>query len=308
MKPAWDLREKEGVVALARKNKTYKDNNSTLKMLGLNSLLNNSMVKIPNRDMYVMKTEVTQLLYETVIGENPSKIDEMDHPVENVSWFDAVYFCNKLSLMMNLEPVYIVNNGIVKEEKNPEKWNYIPHQEKKIEGVSQNLKANGYRLPTVEEWQYAAEAGTYLKYSGDNTLSEVGWYSYNSKGHKPVATKQPNRYGLYDLSGNVREWCSDYKVEKSSFMGTKFEHRYYYCMGGSYVDGEYDCNISRVDSIRPEYRSGYVGFRICRNYDPEEEQKQRVEVIELKNQIPQQIGEKLQTLLEFPIVQRKKNA
>lgn len=161
------------------------------------------MIAVPGKEFSILATEVTQELYESVMGENPSKFKgEKNLPVENVSWYDAVYFCNKLSAKCGLTPVYAVDG-----ETDVEKWGYAPH----ITGtVSQNENNNGYRLPTVEEWQYAAKGGQEFKYSGSANLDEVGWYDKNSeeKTH-PVAQKNSNVYGLYDMSGNVWEWCWD---------------------------------------------------------------------------------------------------
>ena len=130
------------------------------------------MVQIPGKNFKMLKTEVTQELYESVMGENPTKFMESNNPVENVSWYDAIYFCNKLSIKKGLTPVYDVN-GVT----DPDEWGYIPHAGNSIKSkVNQKLKANGYRLPTVEEWVYAAKGGEDYKYSGSDNLNEVGWH------------------------------------------------------------------------------------------------------------------------------------
>lgn len=154
----------------------------------------------------VGKTEVTQKLYKAVMGENPSYFKGKDLPVENTSWFDAIYFCNRLSVMAGLEPVYSVDG-----ETDVSKWSYTPHQHKYISGnITQNKVANGYRLPTNEEWEYAAKGGKDNVYSGSDNLDEVAWYIYNSENKThPVAQKNANGYGLYDMTGNVWEWVWD---------------------------------------------------------------------------------------------------
>lgn len=141
---------------------------------------NFALIKYDNEKLYVLKTEVIQGQYEFVMGANPSYFNYYGdlYPVEIVSWYDAIYFCNKLSELCDFEPVYSVDG---KTDVNG--WNYVPHNSKSIYGViSQNSKANGFRLPTVEEWQYAAKGGEDYIYSGSNSLDDVGWYeNYNER-------------------------------------------------------------------------------------------------------------------------------
>lgn len=190
-------------------------------------------VKIPGKTYSVMKTEVTQKLYETIMGTNPSGFKGNYNPVENVSWYDAVEFCNALSKKIGYEPVYTIDGS----------------------SVTWNKNANGFRLPTVEEWQYAARGGQNYYYSGSDNLDSVGWYSRNSEDTThPVAQKNPNGYGLYDMSGNVWEWCWD----------SDGYYKRYNC-GGSW---SYDDNYCKVDS-RSSYNAGFrissIGFRLVRS-------------------------------------------
>ncbi len=228
------------------------------------------MVEIPGKNYSVMKTEVTQNLYKTIMGENPSSFnrrneylsnDELrelnastsDYPVENVSWYDAIYFCNTLSERLGYTPVYSLNG-----ETDITKWNYKPHKDKEVNGyIKQNLSANGFRLPTLKEWQYAARGGENYIYSGSNELDKVAWCYDNSNGvTHPVAQKKPNGYGLYDMSGNVYEWCWD-------VYGCYYNYRY--SCGGSWRGSG---NICEVDSRSYGYAGAggsRVGFRLVRS-------------------------------------------
>ncbi|WP_288303793.1 formylglycine-generating enzyme family protein [uncultured Treponema sp.] len=221
----------------------------------------NLMVAVPGQNFSILATEVTQELYESVMGENPSEFKgEKNLPVENVSWVDAVAFCNKLSVKEGLKPCYSY-----KENTNAAQWDLYNDEmekwsEKRWENFDKNFTcdtmANGYRLPTVEEWQYAAKGGQEFKYSGSDNLDEVGWYYKNSeeKTH-PVAQKKPNGYGLYDMSGNVLEWCWD----SCSYGGTR-----YYC-GGGWDYGANGCEVGNKDWNFAKYTSGNLGFRIVRS-------------------------------------------
>ena len=213
------------------------------------------MIAVPGKNFSILATEVTQELYESVMGENPSSFKgEKNLPVETVSWYDAVYFCNKLSEKCGLASVYDVDG-----ETDVEKWSYAPHKGNIITGtVSQNENANGYRLPTVEEWQYAAKGGQEFTYSGSYNSDEVGWYNGNSeeKTH-PVAQKDPNGYGLYDMSGNVREWCWDSNSSKTRYI-----------CGGSWSSSATGCEVGDRDygdADNTYITSSDLGFRIVRS-------------------------------------------
>lgn len=212
------------------------------------------MIAVPGKEFSILATEVTQELYESVMGENPSNFkEEKNLPVEQVSWYDAVYFCNKLSAKCGLTSVYAVDGKL-----DVEKWGYAPHKGNKITGtVSQNEKASGYRLPTVEEWQYAAKGGQEFKYSGSGNLDEVGWYSENSgdKTH-PVAQKDPNGYGLYDMSGNVYEWSGGPYPNYSKIR--------YLCGGSWNYDADY-CEVGDKREADAYNASKDLGFRIVRS-------------------------------------------
>lgn len=200
----------------------------------------------------VGKTEVTQKLYKAVMGENPSNFKGEDLPVEKTSWYDAIYFCNKLSVMAGLEPVYAVDG-----ETDVNKWSYSPHQGNFLsDNVVQNKEASGYRLPTNYEWEFAAKGGKDNIYSGSDNLDEVGWYSSNSKKKThPVAQKKENGYGLYDMSGNVWEW-----VWSGSYDD---DGNYNLFRGGSWNDFVVSCKVSGpYEGVVPYYRGKNTGFRL----------------------------------------------
>jgi formylglycine-generating enzyme required for sulfatase activity len=127
------------------------------------------------------------------MGKNPSAVKGPQLPVENVTWYDAVEYCNKLSVKDGLIPAYSGSN----------------------DNIICNFTANGYRLPTEAEWEYAARGGNRdtltFDYAGGNSVDILGWYKENSdeKSHE-VGQKQPNSLGLYDMAGNVWEWCWDW--------------------------------------------------------------------------------------------------
>lgn len=208
------------------------------------------MVRIPGKNIKMMSTEVTQKLYQMVMGENPSENKGASNPVEFVSWYDAIYFCNELSEMFGYEPVYSVNG-----ETDVAKWGYTPHNGESIKReIIMDEKANGFRLPTDDEWKFAAEGGQNFKYSGSNNLDIVGWYGENSgdKTH-PVAQKRPNGYGLYDMSGNVWEWAWDAYGDDGR----------YFC-GGGYNDRVWDCKVLDGHSTSAINRLSDLGFRVAR--------------------------------------------
>lgn len=142
---------------------------------------------------YMDKYEVTQIQFQSLMGQNPSKYKEPDCPVEQLGWLAAVKYCNMRSLREGLNSCYT------------------------LEPLHCNYAANGYRLPTEAEWEYACKAGTQTQYSFGNDSAQLGkyaWYQDNSnKTTHPVGEKAPNPWGLYDLHGNVWEWCNTYYRE-----------------------------------------------------------------------------------------------
>jgi formylglycine-generating enzyme required for sulfatase activity len=159
---------------------------------------------VPKHDVTVSnfsmsKTEVTQKQWLTVMASNPSGNVGDNLPVEEVNWYAAVSFCNKLSIKEGKTPCYSIAGNTT-----PSDW---------TSGTIVMHRTGGYRLPTEGEWEYAAEGGKGQTYSGTNTtadLTKYAWYGSGTNKTMPVAIKLPNAYGLYDMTGNAWEWCWDW--------------------------------------------------------------------------------------------------
>jgi formylglycine-generating enzyme required for sulfatase activity len=151
---------------------------------------------------------IMQKEYQEIIGNNPSEfIDNPSNPVESVTWYDAILFCNKRSEIEGLAKVY--KHGNITKRANG--------QCSLIDDIQCDYTKNGYRLPTEAEWEYACRAGTTTVYfwgDSDILIDDYSWWSHNSnnKTH-PVGEKKPNHWGLYDMVGNVSQWCNDWYGE-----------------------------------------------------------------------------------------------
>jgi len=219
------------------------------------------------------KYPVTQAQYEAVMGTNPSGFTSSpasgevqgNRPVERVSWYDAIEFCNALSIQEGLSPYYSidkVNEDLNNNGNDPYKWT-----------ITCNSAANGYRLPTEAQWEYAAKGGNgspgNYTYAGSNTVVDVAWYSSNSgsKTHE-VGKKAPNGLGLYDMSGNVWEWCWDWYGSYSS--GTQTDPTGAasgvdrVVRGGWWGDYAYCARSAFRYYYYPDDRYFNIGFRLVR--------------------------------------------
>lgn len=179
-----------------------------------------------SNDYYIGKFEVTQALWQTVMGSNPAKNKGDNLPVEKVTWTECQDFIKKLN----------------------------------------ELTGKNFRLPTALEWVYAARGGSKssgYKYSGSNKLSEVAWFDSNSKDKThPVGTKMPNELGLYDMSGNVWEWCQD--LGKSTKKSSKSLHGASRILcGGSWSDNAKYCTSLYLDEKPEGFYSIYTGMRLA---------------------------------------------
>ena len=210
-------------------------------------------------DAFLMdQHEVTQEQYSAFPLPDPSHFKNPQHPVEQINWTDALAYCNERSLAENLTACYDIETGEC------------------------NFQTDGYRLPTEAEWEYACRAGSQTEFAhGNDTrrLQAEAWYKENAhQKTEPVARKQPNSWGLYDMHGNVREWCNDYYRE------TYYQHSPEKNPRGPEQGSERIIRgggwDSRADSCRSSYRaadasindtclaSDAIGFRCVRNMPP----------------------------------------
>lgn len=198
--------------------------------------------------------EVTQAQFKAVMGYNSSYSRGPNKPVEQVSWFEAVRFCNLLSRLDELEPAYHIDP---------------------VEGYTLVPGKNGYRLPTEAEWEYAARAGTTTDtYAGnivvsegqDSTLDQIAWYFIDATHRytREVGGKAPNSFGLYDVLGNVWEWTESWY---GKYDDPASAEKLKVLRGGAMDAFAYANRASYRYRLHPSYTSYNIGFRIARSLD-----------------------------------------
>ncbi len=180
---------------------------------------------------------VTQEMYARVTGDSPSAARGARLPVESISWWDAIRFCNALTRQEGRTPAYRIDAG-----------------ERQVEW---DVAADGYRLPTEAEWEWACRAGTAGPRYGP--LEEIAWYRGNSEEHlHEVGARARNPWGLYDMLGNVWDWCWD--TYDAEVYGD-----YKVLRGGGWFDEHWSCRASVRRRGHPDFRVDDVGFRLARS-------------------------------------------
>jgi formylglycine-generating enzyme required for sulfatase activity len=203
------------------------------------------------KPLLVAKTEITQAQYKKIMNQlNPSQVVDDNNPVEQLKWFAACDFCNRLSKLEGYTEAYIIDGT----------------------DVTWNKSANGYRLLTEAEWEYACRAGSTgamgRRGGVEAAPNDIAWTADNANAMKHVGLLKPNDFGLYDMQGNAAEWVWDYydyygEDDETNPTGPSDGVERVF-RGGGYIDSPTNCATYKRFSINGLQVQYYIGFRICR--------------------------------------------
>lgn len=238
--------------------------------------------KLEIASFYMSDHEVTRGEYKAVMGIDPSTAKAYDkagneltgddnvknNPVNNISWYDALVYCNTLSIKEGLTPCYEIGG-----KTHPSEWSAVPTEyDRTWDAATCDFTADGFRLPTEAEWEWAARGGESYTCAGSDNIDEVAWYNGNTNktGTRDVKTKKANGYGLYDMSGNVWEWCWDWYGDTISSdtpssgnaLGLSGVRCY---RGSSWYNDKYVAQVTGRNRYFPYDRVERCGFRLVRN-------------------------------------------
>lgn len=232
---------------------------------------NNGTANMTVSSFRMSQNEITMEQFVAVTGlPDPGKYytDVINVPAHMVNWYHTLVFCNMLSIADGLSPVYSIGGTT-----DTVAWGAIPvtSSNDTWDAVVADWTANGYRLPTLTEWHFAARGGNYSKnftYAGSNNIDDVAWYFSNSGDRPhPVGEKTSNELGLNDMSGNVWEWCWDWYVyplpAQTDYERTASSTTRVIC-SGSFFNSEIVCSVASWGSNKPFVRYLDLGFRVVR--------------------------------------------
>lgn len=225
-------------------------------------------------EVEMCSTECTQTLFETIMGFNYSTFRGSDKaPVENVTWYDAIIFCNKLSEALGLVPYYTISGIKYSNKEGTGKKVGFPLSAYKA-SVSINRESKGFRLPTENEWLYFATASEDFRKKGtSNNIEMYHWIEDGQAGSylwgiensgnttHPVAELKPNSWGMFDVLGNVEEWCEDGVRDEDDEREKKVT------IGGAFDSLSVSAQKIKSGRDKPSLRKKSLGFRFCRNKD-----------------------------------------
>lgn len=209
------------------------------------------LLTIGLRSFLISRTEVTQEEWLMVFAQNPSQLKSDKLPVENVSFYEAIDFCNVKSLKDGLTPAYDVYGS----------------------EIICDFDADGYRLPTEAEWELAAKSGkgnAFELYSGSTVPEDIAWFNANSGARtRDVGSKQANQLGLYDMNGNVFEWVwnwyAPYTYRVTNLYSGPHSGTDKVIRGGSWYHGTHELRVTNREYLKPFAKNGYTGFRVVRS-------------------------------------------